>query len=184
MGGYLALDYALHADRPISGLVLIAPFYSGRQLSALMRLFYRIPVFGAIGMRLAPQWLIQFGIAMDPIDGQALSPTARRQMAVDTKRASPQIYYLPRSFPDLTGELSKIAVTSLVIWGEKDPTLNPHSFPALVKAMPAAQGYPVPLIGHQPHLGRSEIVNKLALDFLNNISNSLLSTEELPVAMD
>ncbi len=184
MGGYLALDYALHAGRPISGLLLIAPFYSGRQLSPLMRLLYRVPFFGAVGMRLAPQWLIQFGIDMDPIDGQTLSPGTRHQMAVDTKRASPQIFYLPRSLPDLTSELSKISVSSLVIWGEKDRTLNPHSYPPLVEAMPAAQGFPVPVIGHQPHLGKSEIVNKRALEFLNNLLDTRLRTEKLPVAMD
>jgi pimeloyl-ACP methyl ester carboxylesterase len=184
LGGYLALDYALHAGRPINGLLLIAPFYSRRQLSALMRLFYRLPFFGALGMRLAPQWLIQFGIDIDPIDGQFLSSKARHQMAEDTKRASPQIYYLPRSFPDLTSELSKITVSSLVIWGENDHTLNPSSFPTLVEAMPAARGYAVPVIGHQPHLGKSEIVNTLALEFLKNIPHAPVKTKELPVAMD
>jgi pimeloyl-ACP methyl ester carboxylesterase len=184
LGGYLALDYALHAGRPISGLLLIAPFYSRRQLPLLMRLFYRLPIFGALGMRLAPQWLIQFGIDMDPIDGQFLSSRTRRQMAVDTKRASPQIYYLPRSFPDLTPELSKINASSLVIWGENDHTLNPDSFPVLVDAIPKARGYPVPIIGHQPHLGKSEIVNMLALEFLNNIPYTPIKPQGLPVAMD
>jgi pimeloyl-ACP methyl ester carboxylesterase len=169
LGGYLALDYVLHANRPVSGLLLISPFFSGQQLSAIMRLLYRVPFLGAAGMRLVPQWLIQFGIDMDPIDGHSLSMAARRQMAEDTKRASPQILYFPRTLPDLTPELSCITVTSLVIWGEKDHTLNPHSFPALVDAMPAALGHPVPAIGHQPHLGKSELVNNLALEFLDKI---------------
>jgi pimeloyl-ACP methyl ester carboxylesterase len=169
LGGYLALDYALHGGRPISGLLLISPFFSGRQLPFLMRWLYRVPFLGAAGMRLAPRWLIQFGIDIDPIDGQALSPKARRQMAADTKRAAPQIFYFLRTLPDLSTDLSKINIPALVIWGEKDHTLNSHSFRPLVEALPSAIGQAVPHIGHQPHLGKSDIVNRLALEFLNNI---------------
>ncbi len=169
LGGYLALDYVLHAGRPVNGLLLISPFFSGRQLPSHMRFFYRVPVLGAIGMRLVPQWLVQFSIELDPIDGQSLSPRARRQVARDTKRASPQVLYFPRTLPDLTTDLPHIKAPALVIWGEKDPTLNPRSYPMLVDAMPFASGHPIPAIGHLPHLGKAEIVNRLALGFLNGI---------------
>ncbi len=169
LGGYLALDYVLHASRPVCGLLLISPFFSGRQLPAHLRFFYRVPILGAVGMRLVPQWLIQFGIELDPIDGQSLSPRARRQMAKDTKRAAPQVFYFPRTLPDLTPDLPAINVSTLVIWGEKDPTLNPHSYQTLVDALPSASGHPIPDIGHQPHLGKSDVVNGLAVEFLNRI---------------
>lgn len=169
LGGYLALDYALRSRHPVSGLLLISPFYSGRQLPVIMRIFYKAPLFGVLGMRLAPQWLIQFSIDMDPVDGKTLSPRARRQMAADTKRAAPEVLYFPRTLPDLTAELPKISTMSLVVWGEKDSTLNPSSFPPLVAAMPGAHGRVIPAIGHQPHLGKSEVVNEIALEFLGNL---------------
>lgn len=170
LGGYLALDCALHSNRPISGLLLIAPFYSCNQLSAMMRLLYRLPRFGAFVMQYLPQWLIQLGIDIDLADGRVLSTKTRRQMALDTKRASPQVFYFPRSLPDLTLELNKISVPSLIIWGEKDHTLNPRSFPPLIDAISTSSGYAVPGIGHQPHLGKSETVNRMALTFLRDTS--------------
>jgi pimeloyl-ACP methyl ester carboxylesterase len=179
LGGYLALDYALHAGNPVSGLVLIAPFYSQKQLPAFMRLLYKIPFLGAAGMRLAPQWLIQLGIENDRVDGQSLTPKAQRQMALDTKRASPQVFYFPRSLPDLTPELPKIKLSSLVIWGEIDHTLHPHSYPDLVKALPSAQGHRVGAIGHQPHLGKSEIVNSLVLKFLEELDHHTIKPAAL-----
>lgn len=168
LGGYLALDCALHSKQPISGLLLISPFYSGNQLSAGLRLLYRLPKFSAFAMQHLPLWLIQLGIDIDLADGQVLTPKTRRQMALDTKRASPQIFYFPRTLPDLTPELGMISVPSLVIWGERDHTLNPRSFPHLVDAIPSASGYAVPGIGHQPHLGKSETVNRMALTFLRD----------------
>ena len=180
LGGYLALDYALHAGHAVRGLVLIAPFYSQKQLPALMRFIYKVPFLGAAGMRLAPQWLIQLGIENDRVDGQSLTPKAQQQMALDTKRASPQVFYFPRSLPDLTPELPNVKISSLVIWGEIDHTLNPHSFPALVKALPSAQGHSVGAIGHQPHLGKSEIVNNLVLKFLEEINHHSIKPDALP----
>jgi pimeloyl-ACP methyl ester carboxylesterase len=176
LGGYLALDYVLHAGRPVSGLLLISPFFSRKQLSSFMNFMYQIPYLGAIAIRLAPRWLIQFGIEIDPIDGKSLSPRARRQMALDAKRAAPQIFYFLRTLPDLTPDLSRTKIPSLVIWGENDHTLNPMSYPALVKALPAARGYHIPAIGHQPHLGKAEIVNRLALEYLNSLA--VMKTDE------
>jgi pimeloyl-ACP methyl ester carboxylesterase len=180
LGGYLGLDYALHSGKPVSGLVLIAQFYSRKQLPALMRLLYKIPFLGAAGMRLAPQWLIQLGIENNRVDGQSLTPKAQRQMALDTKRASPQVFYFPRSLPDLTSELPKIKISSLVIWGEIDHTLHPRSYPPLVKALPSAQGHRVGAIGHQPHLGKSEIVNNLVLKFLEELNHHNIKPAVLP----
>jgi len=180
LGAYLALDYALRKVSAVRGLVLISPFYSQKQLPMLMRFFYKVPFLGAAGMGLAPQWLIQLGIENDHVDGQSLTPKAQRQMALDTKRASPRVLYFPRSLPDLTPELSKIKLTSLVIWGEKDPTLNPHSYLPLVNALPSAQGHSIGAIGHQPHLGKSEIVNNLTLKFLDDINDHTMKPAALP----
>ena len=98
--------------------------------------------------------------------GRNLPRWARQQVAIDIKRASPHILNLPRTVPDLTPELSRLQTPVQVIWGEKDLTLNPGSFPSLVSALPNSQGHPIPNCGHQPHLTQPEIVNQLVLSFL------------------
>jgi pimeloyl-ACP methyl ester carboxylesterase len=67
---------------------------------------------------------------------------------------------------DLTPRLPEIRPQTLVIWGEKDLTLNPKSFPRLARRLPNAVGIPVAGSKHQPHIARPLLVNRLVLDFL------------------
>jgi 4,5:9,10-diseco-3-hydroxy-5,9,17-trioxoandrosta-1(10),2-diene-4-oate hydrolase len=166
LGGYLGLGYTLRHPNDVRGLVLINPLYSPRQLSPVVRLAQRRPRLGKIALRAAPLWLINTFFILDPTASKKYPAYKALQLANDLKRASPNIVYLPRTFSDLTPRLNEITTPTRVIWGEKDLTLHPASFPHLVKTLPNANGYPIPDSGHQPHFTHPEIVNGLVMDFL------------------
>ncbi len=88
------------------------------------------------------------------------------QTAADYKRTSPYLLRLMTTITDLEPFLGRIQTPSLVIWGDKDLTLDPASFPRLVSLLPHAQGHLIPGSGHQPHLGRAELVNQLVIGFI------------------
>ncbi len=91
MGGYLSLLHALRNPEAVRGLVLINPFYSPMQLSPVLRLMRRRPAMGEKAMQAAPEWLIQTITGWDTLTTSNLSPRARRQIAIDYKRALAQI---------------------------------------------------------------------------------------------
>lgn len=169
LGGYLSLLYALRNPDKVQGMVLIAPFYSPRQLSFLNRIIRGWPALGAYSVRFAPGWAIHAALGLDPTVSSHLSLQARRQMVEDYKRASPNIFYITHSLMDLTTELTKITPPTLILWGEADQTLLPASFPFLVQALPNASGKAFPSCGHQPHIGAAEIVNPLIMTFVDDI---------------
>ena len=169
LGGYLSLRYALRFPERMRGLVLIDPFYTINQLSPLLRLVRRRPHLGAKAMKAAPEWLINAILGWDPSSAADFSPAARQQIANDYKRASPHFVYLTREVPDLTPSLHRVEVPTLVIWGERDYTLKPETFQRLVEQLPKACSHPIPECGHQPHIGKPGLVDRLVLDFLEEL---------------
>ena len=167
MGGYLSLKYGLRHPERTAALTLIDPLYSVRQLSPIFRVLHRRPGLGIRMLEHVPENVLDALIGLDPTTGKHISHQARHQIAIDIKRASPQILNLPRTVPDLTPDLGHMRAPAQVIWGKKDLTLNPGSFPALVQALPWARGYAVSGCGHQPHLSRPEVTNRAILKFLN-----------------
>ncbi len=168
LGGLLSLLYALRHPEKVNGLVLINPFYSPRQLSPLLRLVSRRPHWGEKAMRLTPQWLI-YALSGWDVDTAGRQPQARQQIALDYKRASPYFVYITREVPDLTPHLSGVHAPTLVIWGERDLSLRPSSFPPLLQALPRARGHAIPDCGHQPHIGKPEVVGRLMLEFISQL---------------
>jgi pimeloyl-ACP methyl ester carboxylesterase len=166
LGGYLSLVHAIRQPGAVRGLVLIDPFFESRQLSLLLRLVSRRPTLGEKAMRVTPQWLIHTVIGWNPDTSAYFSTEARQQIAADYKRASPHFVYITRDMPDLTNSLPDVHAPTLVIWGERDQTLRPSSFPRLVQSLPNATGYPVSATGHQPHVSKPELINRLTLNFL------------------
>jgi pimeloyl-ACP methyl ester carboxylesterase len=59
-----------------------------------------------------------------------------------------------------------------VIWGDRDMTLRPDSFPSLVNILPRASGIPIAHSGHQPHIGKPALVSRLVLEFLDVLESS------------
>jgi len=175
MGGYLSLRYSLAHPERVSGLVLINPLYSLEQLSPVLRLVSRRPDVSERALRRAPEWLMNALLGWDPSKPADFSAEARRQIANDYKRASPHIVYLTQSVPDLTPALSQVKIPTLVIWGDKDQTLNPESFELLVSRLSNARSHAIPGSGHQPHIGKPALVNRLALEFITSLQPALES---------
>jgi pimeloyl-ACP methyl ester carboxylesterase len=167
LGGFMCLNYALRYPQNVHAMVLIDPVYSPDQLSPLLRWLNRRPAVGVKALQVVPLKVIDALLGWDPISAPHFSREVRWQIAVDYKRASPHILYIPRTIPDLTPDLDRIETQTLVMWGEKDLTLAPDTFPELVREMPNACGRPIPGSGHQPHIGNPDLVNRLILDFLS-----------------
>jgi pimeloyl-ACP methyl ester carboxylesterase len=173
LGGFLGMRYALEMPGSIRQLVLIDPFYSQEQLSPVVRMFNRHPTWGERALRRAPVWLIHAMIGWDIDAVRNFSNRKRQQVAEDYKRASPKILHIVNTVTDLSPGLSRVSCPTLVVWGERDKTLNPESFPRLVEQLPCAVGQSIAHSGHQPHIGKPEIVNQIVLDFLRKEGTSL-----------
>ena len=169
LGGYFVLDYALLHPERVRGLALIDPFYSPEQIRPLMARLYQYP--GLVGnfLRLAPLWALQMIVRLDVSETGKFPVQVRHQIALDIKRASPHIMRIVATAKSLTPQLNQLATPAVVIWGEKDQTLNPASYPPLVSSLPDASGFVVPASGHQPHLSQPKLVNQLVLDFFHSI---------------
>jgi pimeloyl-ACP methyl ester carboxylesterase len=181
LGGYLSMLYGLRRPGDLSGLVLIDPLYSPDQLSALMRWFNQRPAWGEIALRMVPEWLLNAVLGLDPTNGKDFDEINRQQIANDYKRASARIVHIPATIEDLSPRLIQLTTPSLLLWGDRDLTLAPHSFHELHKFMPNIQAKVVTGSGHQPHIGKSEQVNQLVLSFLQDLKRQVSEATELPL---
>ena len=166
LGGLITLNYAIQNPSSVRKLILINPYYDKNQLNPVLRYISGNPGPYRKALQIAPSWLIHIVISLDIRGLVHYEDRARKQKAKDITRAAPEIVYIPGSIPYFSSQLSDIHLLTCVIWGTKDPTLNPNSFPALVDALPNATGIPIRGTGHQPHLARSDQLNRIVLDYL------------------
>jgi len=166
MGGLICLNYALENPGAVRNLVLINPYYDRNQLNPFFRYISSNPAPYKKALELAPHWLIQLGVSLDFRGLLHYEDRARKQKAEDISRAAPEIVFILDSIPDLTNHLSEIHSSACIVWGTKDVTLNPDSFPWLVEALPHAIGKPIQGAGHQPHLSDVEQVIRIIIDFI------------------
>ena len=175
LGGHLALEYARRDSAWTRGLVLVNPFYSRSQLNTLLRRPYsRRNLRGLIAGK-TPEWLYRAfvdiaSVAMRPDNNtlHSLPARVRAQTALDYTRTAPGIYNIPNTVEDLTDHLSSISIPTLVVWGERDQTLAPSSFPKLVDAMPRARGKSF-RAGHVPHQSHADEFNQVVMEFIRGI---------------
>ena len=175
LGGYIALEYARRFSVWTRGLVLVSPFYSRLQLPPLLRRSYsNRNLRGVIAQRI-PQWMFRTVVdvtsrAMGHSAGalHSLPEHIREQTALDYTRTAPGVYNIPNVLTDITEHLPSISLPTIVVWGDHDQTLVPGSFPALVNAMPCAEGKSIKA-GHVPHQSNADEFNEMALGFLMNI---------------
>ena len=176
LGGYLALEYARRVPAWTRSLVLVDPLYSLSQLPSLLRRTYRRQNLSHFLIGRTPPWMFRFivdmtSVAMGNGSGalHSLPGRVRAQTALDYSRTSPGVYNIINTSRDLNGEVSSISLPTLIIWGDRDQTLSPASFPKLVNHMPRATGK-VLRAGHVPHQSNMEEFNQIVMDFLRDMS--------------
>jgi pimeloyl-ACP methyl ester carboxylesterase len=175
LGGHIALEYARRASAWTRGLVLVNPFYSPSQLPRLLRKTYGRTNLGGMLVEKAPNWLFRFLVdmssaAMGHSVGalHSLPEHIRAQTALDFQRTAPGVYHIPGAIRDMTASLHEVNTPSLVVWGDRDRTLSPTSFPKLVDTLPKARGE-VFRAGHVPHQSHAEAFNQAVLKFLKEL---------------
>jgi pimeloyl-ACP methyl ester carboxylesterase len=166
LGGYLGLRYALRRPERVQSLALINPLYCIAQITPGLHLFRRRPGLGTHLIRIAPAWLIKRALAWDPAGADSFPPEVRRQISEDYKRATPHFLNITRRIPDLTPELRRVPSPVLLLWGDRDRTLDPASFPLMAARLPRVEQHRLAGSGHQPHIGRPELVNRYVLRWL------------------
>ncbi len=176
LGGYVALEYARRFPERTRGLVLVDPFYSNAQLSAVLRFAYTHPAISSFVMAHTPAWFIRIAIdAMSITMGHAkgglhaLPEPVRAQSALDYMRTAPATYAMLNAELNLTPYLPSITVPALVLWGDRDHTLTPASFEELVRQLPRATGKST-ATGHVPHQATAEWFNQEVLAFLETLA--------------
>jgi pimeloyl-ACP methyl ester carboxylesterase len=92
------------------------------------------------------------------------------QLIHDFKRTTPLVLNIPQTVFDLSPHLSSISQRTLVMWGSRDLTLSPASFPKIVAALPEAEGFTFTGSGHIPHLTHAATFNRQVLDFASSMS--------------
>ncbi len=92
----------------------------------------------------------------------------RAQTALDYTRTAPGVYNIPSVLTDLTERLPSISLPTLVVWGDRDQTLAPGSFPRLVEAMPRAEGRSI-RAGHVPHQSNAKEFNEMVTTFISRL---------------
>ncbi len=165
LGAHLACQFALRQPGKVSAMELLDPFLHRSQLTEPIRLTLAHPHLSARVLDLAPYWALRYLVEANPHVSKSLPPWIKEQVASDYKRADPAILFIPPSIEDLRPQLNQIRTPVQIIWGEKDLTLTPISFPELVSLFPNARGLPIPDAGHTPHLTRPAEVNRGILDF-------------------
>jgi len=176
LGGYIALEYARRVSAWTRGLVLVNPFYSRSQLPSLLRRTYSHSNWSSLLVGRTPEWLLRFFVDISSVATghsigalHSLPEKIRAQTALDFKRTAPGVYSLPNAIHDLTDHLHEINVPTLVVWGDRDQTLAPSSFPQVVSKMQKARGE-VLHAGHVPHQSHAPAFNELVMKFLDDIS--------------
>jgi pimeloyl-ACP methyl ester carboxylesterase len=176
MGGHVALEYARRVSAWTRGLILVAPFYSRLQLPFLLRNAYERTNLSRWIVDRTPEWLFRVFVEISSVAIghsvgalRALPERVRTQTILDYKRTAPGIYHVPNVISDMTGYLPEINTPTLVVWGDRDKTLSPSSFPRLVRALPKGRGEMFNA-GHVPHQSHPEIFHQRVMEFLKDLS--------------
>jgi len=176
LGGYLSLQYVLQYPERVRALVLVNPFFTQSQLPSMVRFFLHRTLNNTSLIERTPYWLfrmivdvtsLQFGYSR--ARRHNLPEIVRIQTALDYKRAAPGIYNIIRTLRELDPNLSNINQPTLVIWGARDQTIDPKTFPLLVEKLPNARAEIMPVCGHIPHQCHAKEFNKKVFDFLDTL---------------
>lgn len=175
MGGHVALEYARRVSAWTRGLILVAPFYSRAQLPFFLRHTYGRASLSQFIVGRTPDWLFKLVVDMSSVAIghsvgalRSLPEKARLQTIADYRRTAPGIYHVPNVIPDMDEYLQEINTPALVVWGDRDRTLSPSSFPRLVRALPKSRGEMFHA-GHVLHQSHADDFNRIVMNFLKEL---------------
>jgi abhydrolase domain-containing protein 6 len=174
LGGALPLMYTLRYPERVRALTLVNPFYDIKQLSPVIQHPMLRQVLSAGLIEMTPYWLFRFFVDVTSFnyyigyrETHTLPEHVRYQTALDYARCSPGIYNIVHTLPNLFSRLHEIQQPTLLLWGARDQTLGPSSFPELAKILPnTINTHTLPLCGHVPHQCHSHAFNPYVMDFL------------------
>jgi pimeloyl-ACP methyl ester carboxylesterase len=177
LGGGLSLLYTLRYPERVRALVLVNPFYDIHQLPPLMRIAFRRKLINTTLIDRTPYRLFRlmvdvtsFNYYIGHREPHVLPEHIRYQTALDYKRASSGIYNIPRSLPNLIPDLPRIQQPTLLLWGNRDQSLAPESFPRIGKLLSnVLASHIFPVCGHVPHQCHPDIFNPHVMKFLENL---------------
>lgn len=176
LGGALSLMFTLRFPERVRALTLINPFYDIKQLSPVIQHPMLRQVLSAGLIELTPYWLFRFFVDISSFnyyigerETHIMPEHIRYQTALDYTRAAPGVYNIVHTLPNLLSSLPQIHQPTLLLWGARDQTLGPASFPELAKILPnTIKTHTLPLCGHVPHQCHSEEFNPYVMEFLRS----------------
>jgi pimeloyl-ACP methyl ester carboxylesterase len=166
MGAAIALRFAIENPEKVEKMILLSPLIAKNQITSVPPLLFRTPKFGSILLRMLPDWLVFLGVSMDKINTRGLDVDMIRQVARDFKRADPRISYFGPSLVDLPQNTVHFSTPALMIWGDRDNTLNPRFFTEFSAGHPHLLVHCVKNGGHAIHQTHKEEVNAAIEKFL------------------
>ena len=142
-----------------------------------MRIAFRRKLINTTLFDHMPYRLFRFFVDMTSInfhmgrrETHVLPEHIRYQTALDYTRAASGIYNIPRSLPNLTPDLSRIQQPTLLLWGNRDQSLDPESFSKVEEELPnVVASHSFPICGHVPHQCHPDEFNPHVMKFLNDL---------------
>lgn len=177
LGAGLSLLYAHRNPDHVKALVIVNPFYSMGQLPPILQRMFHHQLINSSLIERTPYQVFRFFVDMTSFstyigsrESHILPEHIRYQTALDYKRASSGIYNIPRTLHHIDLDLSRITQPTLLLWGGRDQTLAPASFPQLADLLPnLVRAHRFPICGHVPHQCHPGDFNPFVMEFLRTI---------------
>lgn len=177
LGGGLSLLYTMRHPERVRALVLVNPFYSISQLPPILQKMFHHQLINTTLIERTPYRVFRLLVDMTSFnyyighrESHVLPEHIRYQTALDYTRAASGIYNFPRTMHHINGNLAGITQPTLLLWGARDQTLAPASFPKLAEMLPNLKGtHKFPVCGHVPHQCHPGDLNPVVMKFLREI---------------